>query len=102
MLTPGPGFDIAALLFTAKTVDFNGLKLPGLGFNFARDLTQYARHICPGMTNLETGITDSVPAYDAKARELVIVARNSDNEDTKTFDLSKFTVHNGPVTRWIT
>jgi len=63
---------------------------------------EYARHICPGMTNLETGITDSVPAYDAKARELVIVARNGDNEDTKTFDLSKFTVHNGPVTRWIT
>ena len=63
---------------------------------------EYARHICPSMTILETGKTDTVAAYDAKARELVIVARNGDNEDTKTFDLSKFTVHNGPVTRWIT
>jgi galactan endo-1,6-beta-galactosidase len=63
---------------------------------------EYTRHICPGMTILETGKTDTVAAYDAKARELVIVAGNGDNEDTKTFDLSKFIVHNGSVTRWIT
>jgi galactan endo-1,6-beta-galactosidase len=65
-------------------------------------LTQYTRHIRPGMTILETGDTDTVAAYDAKARKLVIVARNGDKDDTKTFDLSKYTVHDGPVTRWIT
>ena len=71
-----------------------GLVTPGGG--------ESTRPICLGMGNLQTGKTDTVAAYDAKARELVIVARNGDNEDTKTFDLSKVAVHNGPVSRWIT
>ena len=65
-------------------------------------LAQYTRHVRSGMTILETGDTDTLAAYDAKARKLVIVARNGDKDDTKTFDLSKCAVHDGPVTRWIT
>jgi galactan endo-1,6-beta-galactosidase len=65
-------------------------------------LAQYTRHIHPGMTILETGETDTVAAYDVRAAKLVIVARNGSEARSKTFDLSRFTVPNGLVTRWIT
>ena len=65
-------------------------------------LAQYTRHIRPGMMILDTGETDTVAAFDAVAHKLVIVARNGDGAGTRTFDLSGFTVPDGPVARWIT
>jgi galactan endo-1,6-beta-galactosidase len=64
---------------------------------------QYSRHIRPGMTILSTGETDTIAAFDLKGRKLVIVAHNlSGKPSEKIFDLSKFNVPDGLVTRWIT
>ncbi len=65
-------------------------------------LAQYTRHIRPGMTILETGDTDTIAAYDARARKLVVVARNGNEAGTKTFDLAAFNAPDGPVAGWIT
>jgi galactan endo-1,6-beta-galactosidase len=66
-------------------------------------LAQYTRHIRPGMTILTTNELETIAAYDAKERKLVIVAHNrSDQPKSKTYDLSKFTVLDGEVTRWLT
>jgi galactan endo-1,6-beta-galactosidase len=64
---------------------------------------QYARHIRPGMTILATGETESIAAYDPKGHKLAIVAHNLSNKvQEKTYDLSKFSVPDGAVRRWIT
>jgi len=64
---------------------------------------QYARHIRPGMTILATGETETIAALDLKGRKLVIVVHNlSDKSREKIFDLSKFIVPDGAVSRWIT
>jgi galactan endo-1,6-beta-galactosidase len=64
---------------------------------------QYARHIRPGMRIIDGGEANTVAAYDAAARRLVLVTTNYGTAQTITYDLSRFaTVPNGTVTRWST
>lgn len=65
-------------------------------------LAHYSRHIRPGMTILNSGETNTVAAYDAAKRRLVIVALNDMATGTKSFDLSKFSEADGPMTYWMT
>lgn len=54
------------------------------------------------MTLLETGETNTVAAYDPKARKVVIVALNDGEAREIVFDLSRFAGVDGPISRWIT
>ncbi len=70
-------------------------------------MAQFSRHIRPGMTILDTGVSYAVAALDRAARRLVIVAANTAaSAQTLTFDLSRFTTvaggANGLVPRWNT
>ncbi|GLW45362.1 hypothetical protein Stsp02_10240 [Streptomyces sp. NBRC 14336] len=70
-------------------------------------MAQFSRHIRPGMTILDTGVSYAAAAYDAGARRLVLVAVNtSASPQTLTFDLSRFTTvtggSGGAVPRWNT
>lgn len=70
-------------------------------------MAQFSRHIRPGMTILDTGVSYAAAAYDASARRLVIVAVNTaTTAQTLTFDLSRFTTvtggSGGVVPRWNT
>ncbi|KAK2598093.1 Endo-beta-1 6-galactanase [Conoideocrella luteorostrata] len=68
-------------------------------------LAQFARHIRPGMTILGGGNSNTVAAYDAKNKVLVIVAVNWDTAQYVNFDLSRFakTWKDGDlVRRWST
>ena len=60
-------------------------------------LAQYARHIRSGMTLLETGETNTVGAYDPKARKVVIVALKDGEAREFVFDLSRFAGVDGPI-----
>lgn len=67
---------------------------------------QYSRHIRPGMRILDGGDVNTVAAYDAGARRLVLVTANFDTAQWVTYDLSRFTTvggaSGGTVRRWIT
>ncbi|MGV9942024.1 glycoside hydrolase [Streptomyces sp. NPDC003401] len=70
-------------------------------------MAQFSRHIRPGMTILDTGVSHAAAALDRAARRLVIVAANtSASAQTLTFDLSRFTTvtggSGGLVPRWNT
>ncbi|MFF9619990.1 glycoside hydrolase [Streptomyces griseosporeus] len=70
-------------------------------------MAQFSRHIRPGMTILDTGVSNAVAALDRAAKRLVIVAANTGTSaQTLTFDLSRFpTVTGGTgglVPRWQT
>ncbi|KAL4169943.1 hypothetical protein KRP22_010854 [Phytophthora ramorum] len=66
-------------------------------------LTQYSRHIRPGMAILSTDDTNTVVAFDAASKLLVVVTVNSgDSASAVTFDLSSFTTVGGPITAWTT
>ncbi|GGL71400.1 hypothetical protein GCM10010129_13830 [Streptomyces fumigatiscleroticus] len=70
-------------------------------------MAQFSRHIRPGMTILDTGVSYAAAALDRTARRLVIVAVNtSASAQTLTFDLSRFTTVTGGtgglVPRWNT
>lgn len=68
-------------------------------------LAHFSRHIREGMTILDGGADNTVAAYDAAAKKLVIVAVNWGADQYLTFDLSKFTqggVDGAVVTRWST
>ncbi|MGW1029364.1 beta-1,6-galactanase [Streptomyces sp. NPDC002577] len=70
-------------------------------------MAQFSRHIRPGVTILDTGVSYAVAALDTTANRLVIVALNtSSSAQTFTFDLSRFgTVTGGTgglVRRWNT
>jgi galactan endo-1,6-beta-galactosidase len=68
-------------------------------------LAQFTRHIRAGMRMLDGGSANTVSAYDASARKLVIVAVNWDAAQILNFDLSKFTtpgVNGALVQRWAT
>jgi len=65
-------------------------------------LAQYTRHIRPGAVLLDSGDGNTVAAYDANARRLVLVTMNYDTAQTITFSLSGFTTAAGPVKRWVT
>ncbi|MFJ4617865.1 beta-1,6-galactanase [Streptomyces sp. NPDC088812] len=70
-------------------------------------MAQFSRHIRPGMTILDTGVSYAVAALDRTARRLVVVAANtSTSAQTLTFDLSRFSTvtggSGGLVPRWNT
>nr|WSY54615.1 beta-1,6-galactanase [Streptomyces sp. NBC_00886] len=70
-------------------------------------MAQFSRHIRPGMTILDTGVSYAAAGYDASAKRLVIVAANTGSSSTTlTFDLSRFTTvaggTSGLVPRWNT
>ncbi|KOV94309.1 glycoside hydrolase [Streptomyces sp. NRRL B-3648] len=70
-------------------------------------LAQFTRHIRPGMTILDTGVSYAVAALDRPAKRLVIVAANTAaSAQTLTFDLSRFSAAGGGpgglVPRWTT
>jgi len=70
-------------------------------------MAQFSRHIRPGMTILDTGVSYAAAAIDKTAKRLVIVAANtSSSAQTLTFDLSRFTTvtggSSGLVPRWNT
>ncbi|KAJ7930540.1 endo-beta-1,6-galactanase [Mycena leptocephala] len=68
-------------------------------------LAQFTRHIRAGMRMLDGGSANTVSAYDASAKKLVIVAVNWDAAQILNFDLSKFTtpgVNGALVQRWAT
>jgi galactan endo-1,6-beta-galactosidase len=63
---------------------------------------QYARHIRPGMTILEASDANTVVAYDAKAHKLVFVTFNDGPARSVSYDLSHFTVADGPMFHAVT
>lgn len=65
-------------------------------------LAQYTRHIRPGMKIIDGGEANTVAAYDANARKLVIVTTNYGTAQWINYDLSRFTTVSGPITRWAT
>jgi len=65
-------------------------------------LAQYSRHIRPGMTIIDGGEENSIAAYDAATRKLVIVTMNYNTAQTITYNLSNFFNAAGPIRRWVT
>ncbi|MBN1845525.1 MAG: RICIN domain-containing protein [Sedimentisphaerales bacterium] len=65
-------------------------------------LAHYSRHIRPGMLILATDNENTVAAYDAAARKLVLVTVNYQTPQWITHDLSRFGQAAGLVTRWQT
>jgi galactan endo-1,6-beta-galactosidase len=69
-------------------------------------LAQFARHIRPGMSIMDGGEDDTVAAYDASAKRLVLVTTNYGTAQTITYDLSRFSTvgggSGGVVPRWTT
>uniref|UniRef100_A0AAV1VMF7 Endo-beta-1,6-galactanase-like domain-containing protein n=1 Tax=Peronospora matthiolae TaxID=2874970 RepID=A0AAV1VMF7_9STRA len=66
-------------------------------------LAQYTRHIRPGMAILSTNNKQTVVAYDAASKVLVVVMVNvADAVTNITFDLSSFKSVAGPVGAWTT
>ncbi|MFE8978753.1 glycoside hydrolase [Streptomyces cyaneofuscatus] len=69
-------------------------------------MAQFSRHIRPGMTMLNTGVSYATAALDEQANKLVIVVANDGPRTDLTFDLSRFTSAaggaNGVVPRWNT
>lgn len=63
----------------------------------------YSRHIRAGMYVLDSGDDDTIAAYDVSARKLVLVTVNYDEGSRNmAYDLSRFTLAAGPVSRWTT
>jgi len=68
-------------------------------------LAQFTRHIREGMRILDSGVGNVIPAYDATAHRLVIVAVNWDASQNIAFDLSQLSSRpaNGATVRhWTT
>ncbi|OWZ24856.1 hypothetical protein PHMEG_00037 [Phytophthora megakarya] len=66
-------------------------------------LAQYSRHIRPGMAILSTDDLNTVMAYDATAKLLVLVTVNSGDAVSKvTYDLASFKSVAGPASAWTT
>lgn len=65
-------------------------------------LAQYTRHIRPGMTILDSQFPNTVAAYSASNRTLVLVTCNQGAAQTMSFSLTNIPYAAGPVTRWIT
>lgn len=65
-------------------------------------LAQYTRHVREGMTMIDGGEANTVAAYDARKRLLVLVTTNYGPERWITHDLTRFSAVSGPITRWST
>ncbi|MFB7503313.1 beta-1,6-galactanase [Streptomyces broussonetiae] len=99
VMDPSPGW--ATITYDAAA------RRPGAVQTKYYTLAQFTRHIRPGMTILDTGVSYAAAALDKASQRLVIVAANtSSSAQTLTFDLSSFSsVTGGPgglVPRWNT
>jgi galactan endo-1,6-beta-galactosidase len=65
-------------------------------------MAQFSSHLRPGMQIIRSGDHNSVAAYDASRRTLVIVTVNFGTAQWIDYDLSRFTTVQGPITRWMT
>ena len=65
-------------------------------------LAQYCRHIKPGYTIIDGGEGNTIAAYNATAKKLVIVTANYGTAQWINYNLANFTTVSGPITRWIT
>lgn len=65
-------------------------------------MAQYSRHIRPGMVMIDGGEGNTIAAYSAREKTLVLVTTNYAAPQTITYDLSKFATVGGPVVRWET
>lgn len=65
-------------------------------------MAQFSRHIRPGMMLLGGNDPNTVFAYDATARKLVVVTVNFGTAQWIDYDLSRFGTVSGPITRWAT
>jgi len=68
-------------------------------------LAQFTRHVRPGMRILSAPDSNTMAAYDEKAKKVVIVAANWDSAQSITFDLSQFGqpgIDGSVVPRWST
>jgi galactan endo-1,6-beta-galactosidase len=65
-------------------------------------LAQYTRHIRPGMTIMDGGEGNTIAAYDAAARKLVLVTMNYITAQNITYNLAGFYKVAGPIRRWMT
>ncbi|KAL3673561.1 hypothetical protein V7S43_001266 [Phytophthora oleae] len=66
-------------------------------------LAQYSRHIRPGMTILSTDDLNTVMAYDATSKLLVLATVNSGDAASKvTYNLASFKSVAGPISAWMT
>lgn len=65
-------------------------------------LAQYTRHIRPGMIILDSLAPNTVAAYSASNRTLVLVTYNQSATQTISYCLTNVPYAAGPVTRWIT
>jgi len=65
-------------------------------------LAHYTRHIRPGMTIIDGGEGNTIAAYDANARKLVLVTMNYGTAQSITYNLSNYTTAAGPIKRWLT
>lgn len=65
-------------------------------------LAHYTRHIRPGMTIIDGGENNTVAAYEAASRKLVIVTVNHDNAQNIRYRLANFYAASGPVRAWTT
>jgi len=65
-------------------------------------LAQYSRHIKPGMTIIDGGESNTIAAYDAAGKTLVLVTTNYGTAQQITFNLSAYNSVKGPIVRWET
>ncbi|HVX42788.1 MAG TPA: glycoside hydrolase [Mycobacteriales bacterium] len=65
-------------------------------------LAQYTRHIRPGMQILPADDTDTVAAFDRATARLVLVTLNTDQDQRRNYDLSKFSTVGGRAQNWTT
>jgi len=65
-------------------------------------LAHYTRHIRPGMIIIDGGEVNTIAAYDANARKLVLVTMNYGTAQSITYNLSNYTTAAGPIKRWLT
>ena len=65
-------------------------------------LAQFSRHIRSGMTIIDGGESNTTAAYDAVAHKLVLVTTNYGTGQWVNYDLSRFGIVSGPITRWAT
>jgi galactan endo-1,6-beta-galactosidase len=65
-------------------------------------VAHYTRHIRPGMTIIDGGEDNTVAAYDAAKRKLVLVTVNYGTPQWITYSLTNFAIAAGPIRKWNT
>jgi len=65
-------------------------------------MAQYSRHIKPGMKIITSGDANTAAAYDSTNHKVVLVTQNWATAQYIGYDLTKFSIANGALTRWQT